>query len=344
MTRLLGDKTINRRLGVVVITGLAAALTGAGAALGAHGVPISTCHYNITAPGSYALATDLTCGAGVNGINIFASNVTLDLNGHTITGPNNGGGTGVVVSNNVFAPTPQIQNVQVRGPGLIQDFANGLYLQAASNSEISDVVLIRNSFGIVTNFGVNDKFKKNVATHNTTAGFDLRDSNDQIQENVATNNPVGIEVEVGNGNEIFNNRLAGNNVGDFSKGVYIKASDKNHIHNNIVSGNLNAIGDSQGIEIEGSGNNVSDNAVDGNAAGISIGFHSNSSSNKIQDNIVSGNLFYGMAAGTMALGNEIHDNSAEGNGAFDLIDVNPGCGSNTWRNDTFLTAYQSCDK
>jgi parallel beta-helix repeat protein len=299
------------------------------------------------------LAADLTCGAGANGINILASDVTLDLNGHTIAGPHDGGGTGVVVSNSVlshnhFVPTPQIQNVHVRGPGLIQGFANGLYLQAASNSEVSDLVLIHNSFGIVTNFGVADKFRKNVATQNTTAGFDLRDSNDQIQENVATNNPVGVEVEVGDGNEIFNNRLAGNNVGDFSKGVYINGSNKNHVHDNLVSGNLNTIGDSQGIEIEGSNNDVSDNAADGNAAGISVGFHSNSSGNKIQDNTTSGNLFYGIAAGPKAAGNEIHDNTAEGNGegngGFDLIDVNAGCGSNTWRNDTFLTAFQSCDK
>jgi len=42
--------------------------------------------YTISQPGSYKLSGNLTVPAGVNGIQIAASNVVLDLNGFSITG------------------------------------------------------------------------------------------------------------------------------------------------------------------------------------------------------------------------------------------------------------------
>src|SRR5262245_44146183 len=43
--------------------------------------------HTISQPGSYKLSGNLAVPAGVNGIYISASNVTLDLNGFTISGP-----------------------------------------------------------------------------------------------------------------------------------------------------------------------------------------------------------------------------------------------------------------
>ena len=58
MTRHLWDSGMRRALCLAIITGLAAALAGAGAARAQ--TPITSCGYNITAPGSYAL----TVGGG----------------------------------------------------------------------------------------------------------------------------------------------------------------------------------------------------------------------------------------------------------------------------------------
>ena len=201
-------------------------------------------------------------------------------------------------------PTPQIQNVQIKGPGLIQGFDNGMYLQAASNSQVNNVVLMLNSFGIVTNFG-NDQFKGNVAAQNTTSGFDLRDSNDQVQLNAVTANGViennmvglvgiGIEIE-GNGNVVFNNSADGN----LNTGIYIASGNNNQIHDNTAFGNT-----SYGIAIQGAGgggNNIHANTALGN-----------------------GNPSVPFFTG-------------------DLADGNPSCGSNTWSNDTFFTALRPCD-
>jgi len=51
----------------------------------------------ITKPGSYKLTRDLTAD-GNDCFVITASNVTLDLNGHTLSGPGAGGGNGVIDS------------------------------------------------------------------------------------------------------------------------------------------------------------------------------------------------------------------------------------------------------
>jgi hypothetical protein len=42
----------------------------------------------ITQPGSYRLMSNLSVPAGLDGIVITAPNVTIDLNGYTIAGPN----------------------------------------------------------------------------------------------------------------------------------------------------------------------------------------------------------------------------------------------------------------
>jgi hypothetical protein len=54
---------------------------------------ISSCPYTITAPGTYQVTQDLTCGG--TAITILASKVAVHLNGHTISG--SGAGDGISV-------------------------------------------------------------------------------------------------------------------------------------------------------------------------------------------------------------------------------------------------------
>src|SRR5215471_18016048 len=114
-----------------MLAALSALLVGATQSARAQ-TQITSCPYPgyvITAPGTYVLAADLTCSG--NGIDITVSNVNLMLNGHTITGL--GGNTGINVCA-LPAPytscnaTARISNIKVQGPGLIQQFANGMFL------------------------------------------------------------------------------------------------------------------------------------------------------------------------------------------------------------------------
>ena len=100
--------------------------------------------FYINQPGSYKLAGPIVVPAGLQGFIIAANDVTLDLNGYTIQGPNkcspNPGGPGVVCTL-ADAALPGIQvtsgggGVVVRN-GTVRGFAgDGVYLGAGSRAE-----------------------------------------------------------------------------------------------------------------------------------------------------------------------------------------------------------------
>lgn len=97
--------------------------------------PISFAPFNITASGSYYLTTNLNVTSG-NGVGIFANNVTLDLNGFTIssTAPS---ATGTAI---LMAPSGNVTNISIfngfinsgvtnNGSGVYggSGFENGIY-------------------------------------------------------------------------------------------------------------------------------------------------------------------------------------------------------------------------
>jgi hypothetical protein len=98
----------------------------------------------INQPGSYKLAGPIVVPAGLSGFVIAANDVTLDLNGYTVQGPNkcspSPGGPGVVCTL-ADATLPGIQvtaaggSVVVRN-GTVRGFAgDGVYLGAGSRAE-----------------------------------------------------------------------------------------------------------------------------------------------------------------------------------------------------------------
>ena len=95
----------------------------------------STCPVLITEPGDYRLATDLRCTAGVDGIVILSSDVTLRLDDHRIIGSAVPGtcssGTGIRVGN---AMGPMLSGVRV-GEGTIEGFRFGFFAENVRSSE-----------------------------------------------------------------------------------------------------------------------------------------------------------------------------------------------------------------
>src|SRR5262245_55770110 len=78
--------------------------------------PIFSLPFTINQPGSYYLTGNLTASAaGANGINIEASDVTLDLAGFALSGLGGAGGDGVNVF--VLVTNVTVRNGTVRGWG-----------------------------------------------------------------------------------------------------------------------------------------------------------------------------------------------------------------------------------
>src|SRR5437870_12922842 len=86
------------RLTLVLLAALSITLLWASPAKAGTTITQSTCPVMITQSGEYTLGTDVgPCGPLADGIDILASNVTLHLNGHTITGTCDSDGIGIRV-------------------------------------------------------------------------------------------------------------------------------------------------------------------------------------------------------------------------------------------------------
>ena len=83
-------------------------------------IDIATLPYTISQPGSYVVVKDLTLSTtGADGITITANNVTLDLNGHTLTGPGKYAGS---YDRGITVPG-YLTNVEVRN-GTVRNWPN----------------------------------------------------------------------------------------------------------------------------------------------------------------------------------------------------------------------------
>ncbi len=278
------------------------------------------------------------------GLIIGENDITVDLGGHRIIGPNAGGtAPGVVVTARTNA---KIQN------GTIMDFARGVALRGGSGHLVQRLVLQNNlgtsdpvpdsSAGIVLFASRNNTVINNVVNQNgSIAGIRLNQNatGNLISHNAIINNnlPVrgstvvedsGIRVQGNSGaNTISENAISGSGL----DGIQIEAgANGNTVQRNSVSGNgFNGhVADQRqggGIRVSSDSNTVQQNVVTGNAAnGILV----EGGSNRILGNIARGN-------------NAAHDTSRP---AFDLRDTNtdPPCGTNTWTANQADTRNPSC--
>jgi hypothetical protein len=213
--------------------GLVLALLGAVVPVQA-AASITTCGFTITTGGIYNVANDLTGCAG-DGIDIEASNVTLNLNGHKITG----GGANFGIA--VFIPGGgQLSTILIDGPGLIQGFGVGILINNVTNGKVGHVTSALNTvYGLVTNTKdtqvTNLVLTNNVFAGNVSFGLLLNNSkNGSIQNNdVSGNGNDGIFVRSGTNNQVQQNIANGNH----SNGIAFIAESGSSANNNTTNGN-----------------------------------------------------------------------------------------------------------
>lgn len=111
---------------------------------------------------------------------------------------------------------------------------------------------------------------------------------------------------------------------------------------NLFSGNTSTFNNQHGFTLNGGNNNTfnANNSSNNGVRGINLFV---ATGNDVRSNTLNGNGQSGVeiTSGT-GTGNNIHKNTAQGNGIFDLEDDNPNCDSNTWNQNTFGTANQTC--
>ena len=265
------------------------------------------------------------CGAGLI---IGADNITLDLNGFTITGGPVGDGPGILLPNRT--------GVTVRN-GTVTQFDAGVAIEGGSANTVTAMRVLDNRGSFTTDFG------DGIAMFATTSN---RITNNQVRNNGPYD---GIGMIRSNFNFIDSNQVADNIQSNQTTGIRIENAGRTASNDNVVTNNLVANNALDGIQVfaGGSRNQIRFNQVFGNARdGITV--FAGGSNNIIEGNHVRGNREDGIhirgAAGAFPAptGNQILRNVAFGNAVFDLRDDNPNCGGNVWRGNQAATFTPPC--
>ncbi len=270
-------------------------------------VPIDHVPFTISTPGSYFLIKSVTGPANTigNGITIASDDVTLDLNGFSVTGTgadgHNNYGFGINVSLN---PS---HNIVIRN-GVVRDWNYGVVGDGAHQSRIEGVRALNNKldgirggpdttitdssaasngeYGIVSFGGT---VRHSEVDGNTKAGIFVTD-NSVVKDNSA-HNGLGDGIAVANNATVEGNSVVANggqgivSSGDFDaiKDNLVKASATNGIfvlnsssvEGNTVVGNNTSAGGFSGILVAGTRNTIAAN---------------HAPKNLINDILVTGNL------------------------------------------------------
>ena len=249
------------------------------------------------APGSFcaapALASHVRCGDTITtdttldsdlldcpgyGVWIGADDVTLDLNGHTISGT----GAGMGIRNQAF------DRVVVEN-GVVTGFQGGIWLLGTIENRLSNLTVTANDLdGIrLLPLGGTVASSGNVIEHSRIHGNGqgivlIRSTGNRLDENVvAGNDKEGVQLTDSSGNRIETNSVSDNGQPDFARkvGIALSRSHDNRIAQNSVSGHLG-----EGITLEGShGNQLQRNLLEDNGYSIYL---KDSNGNSVQANRV----------------------------------------------------------
>jgi parallel beta-helix repeat protein len=156
-------------------------------------------NFIIANSGSYYLTTNLVGSSGKDGIEINANDVTLDLNGFSMTG-SSGSATAILV--------PPGTNVVVRH-GTIIGWVNGV-LVFANNAVIEDLQVSSSGWCASLN-GNGDEAKNCIFAGGTDAGIQIQGTNASVTDCLVQNNFYGINAVAGSADVlILNNNCSGN--------------------------------------------------------------------------------------------------------------------------------------
>jgi hypothetical protein len=295
---------------------------------------------------------------------IAAHGVTLDLNGHRVTGGGSatspGEGPGIVLQG--------VSRVTVRN-GTVQHFGAGVVIKGGADNVIEQLTISDNLGEVDGDFG--DGIVIDGSDHN------------RVQANtIERNGPYSGIAVIGRSqhNHIVENTVADNNMAHTGKpsdgrqamGIRIEgpAADHNHVVGNTVSGSgadgivvlatcesetgpPACAGSPPNQHNEIIGNTSSRNGASGRGDGIRLFAVADpvaAAHTTITGNQADGNATNGIGVDAVGKNNPgptenvLRDNQGHDNGGFDGFDgnVNPLCGTNIWEGNDFGTVNQPC--
>jgi parallel beta-helix repeat protein len=245
---------------------------------------------------------DLTDCPG-DGLVIGASNIKLNLGGHTIDGVNNSAADGI---NNKGG----FDNVKIVH-GTLQQFGNGVELLGADNNKLSHLKVTQNHDGIRLSGSNSNKLDHDAAFSNFDGIFLVNSDHNRVSHDKAySNGSSGIVLQFGNDFNKVDHNVAHDNTawGITSDGSTHDVYNHNRVFNNHTAG----------IEpFNGSMLTITGNKASRNRIGIEL---FNSDNSKLKNNRLKANTLDGIHTFTGSTGNLLLRNLSNKNGA-DGIDV-----------------------
>jgi len=198
-----------------------------GTAYGARGsllVTSASCGDVITS--DLRLENDLACAG--DGVTVAGPNITINLNGHTISGSGAGVGLRVTAS----------QDVTIHG-GTIRGFLQAMFVAGSTGIVIKDNEFTLNNTAVLLQASSGNTIKANVARANTSRAFMLRpntagvvSTNNDVVDNLLVDNPTGIFLISQPGNTFKGNTISGSTV------AAIDMTSPPGATGNVIKGNL----------------------------------------------------------------------------------------------------------
>jgi hypothetical protein len=168
--------------------------------------PVSALPFTIDTPGSYYLTANLIGSSGLDGITIETDDVTLDLNGFTLTGVA-GSLDGIKVLPDNPIPFPR-QNLKVHNGAVRNWGGGGVTGETLLNAQFSDLRIFNNGgHGIAV--GPACQVRRCFVKGNIGSGIRQVNLYGLIEDNEVTGNGIGLDI-VGTEPIVRNNVVRGN--------------------------------------------------------------------------------------------------------------------------------------
>ncbi|MEW6419256.1 MAG: right-handed parallel beta-helix repeat-containing protein [Nitrospirota bacterium] len=202
--------------------------------------PSTTFPIVIDQPGSYVLTSNIVVPAtDVNGIWIKTGNVTIDFNGHTVTGPGRESGTwGNGVHHSVHG------NITIKN-GTVENFRGyGLDLDLCQNCQVTDMKVtengtggIRTFFSTITNITALNNYNFGIdAFHSTISNCMAYGNGDGINATSSTVTNCTTNANVGRGIAAWSSTIT-NCTATLNGGDGIHAVEKSRVEGNNLRDN-----------------------------------------------------------------------------------------------------------
>ena len=264
--------------------------------------------------GTLNVSTSTVLSENHNGdVIILADGVTLDCNGHTISG--GGLNMGIFLEGRSRVT---VKNCHVTG------FVHGIFLSQASNNVLTGNTADYNGFGFALAFAGANQFVGNIANNNTVSGFAPGASSDNaFTGNTANDNGRnGFEIHAGSDRNTLTDNTANGNA---AFGIALSSSSLNRIQGNVANRNALSgftLGESSlanilesnsadrngfgGFDLRSSSNNeLLDNRAKQNVVGF---YFENSLSNTVRQNHACANRPLDAFQDAASIGNIFDDN------------------------------------